>query len=116
MRDKNSITDKVRVQIILDAISDIESFVQDISYEKFEENRLIKNASAKRLQDLCNASEDLSDELKRSNNDIPWIQMDGLRNRLAHQYFGINYLIVWQIIQTELPSIKTIFESILKTL
>lgn len=73
-------------------------------------NRLIHNACAKRLQDLCNASEDLSENLKAENPNLPWIQMDGIRNRLAHEYFGINYKIIWQVIQGELPDIKIIFQ------
>lgn len=54
----------------------------------------MQSACAKKLQDLCNASEDLSDEIKIKNPDIPWFQMDGIRNRIAHEYFGINYKII----------------------
>lgn len=99
MKEKNKISDQVRLQIILGAIGDIESFVSSVSEENFLSNRLIQNACAKKLQDLCNASEDLSENLKVENPMLPWIQMDGIRNRLAHEYFGINYKIIWQVIQ-----------------
>lgn len=116
MKEKNKITDRVRISIVLEAIRDIESFMHSISQENFLSNRWVQSACAKKLQDLCNASEDLSDEIKIKNPDIPWFQMDGIRNRIAHEYFGINYKIIWTVIQKDLPEIKIIFEKILLTL
>lgn len=116
MKEKNKITDRVRISIVLEAIQDIESFMDSISQENFLSNRLVQNACAKKLQDLCNASEDISDEIKIKNPDIPWSQMDGIRNRIAHEYFGINYKIIWTVIQKDLPEIKINFEKILPSL
>lgn len=56
----------------------------------------------------------LSDALKEVNQQIDWQKIYGLRNIIAHHYFGINVDIVWEIIQTDLPALKTNLQKIIE--
>ena len=51
------------------------------------------------------AAKNLSDEFRAEYPSVPWKSMAGTRDRLIHQYFGVNLDIVWQIITTELPAV-----------
>lgn len=55
----------------------------------------------------------LSDGLKTKNPQINWAKIYGLRNILAHHYFGINVDIVWQIIVNDLPKLKTALSNLI---
>jgi len=55
----------------------------------------------------------LSDNFKKSYPEVDWNKINGLRNIIAHQYFGINVDIVWQVIKNDIPQLKNAVESIL---
>lgn len=48
----------------------------------------------------------LSDEFKRQHDGIPWGQIAGLRNRIVHDYFGLDLEIIWRVLQTSLRDFK----------
>jgi uncharacterized protein with HEPN domain len=48
----------------------------------------------------------LPTEFKERNGAIPWTQIAGLRNRIVHDYFGLDLEIIWQVLQTSLPELK----------
>ena len=48
----------------------------------------------------------LPSEFKERNNGISWLQIAGLRNRIVHDYFGLDLEIIWQVIQSSLPEFK----------
>ena len=56
----------------------------------------------------------LSDQIKEKNKQINWQKIYGLRNMIAHHYFGINVDIVWQIIQDELPGLEINLKQLIK--
>jgi uncharacterized protein with HEPN domain len=55
----------------------------------------------------------VSEELKNHNQEVSWNKIKGFRNIIAHDYFGVNPEIVWQIIQDEIPNFKEKIEQIL---
>ena len=54
------------------------------------------------------------DEYKKERSSIPWHQLYGLRNRIVHDYEGVNLKLVWQIIRDDLPSLQLKLEMILE--
>ena len=54
------------------------------------------------------------DEYKKERSSIPWHQLYGLRNRIVHDYEGVNLKLVWQIIRDDLPSLQLKLELILE--
>ena len=113
---KGSLGDKVRLMHILDAINEIESYLDDISYEQFLERSEKRFATIKQIEIIGEACNALTDELKFSNQSIPWKAIVGFRNISIHEYFGISLQLVWEIAKNDLPDLKGKIEYILKSL
>ncbi len=111
---KKKIADKARLQHILEAISEIETYTEKCDFKKFEETSLIKHASIHQLQIIGEASNHLLDDTKQLAKDIPWERIVGLRNYLIHEYFGVDDEITWNIIQHDVPKLKVAILKILE--
>jgi len=104
---KNSpLSDKIRLLHILDAIAEIEGYLANILHEDFLNSSLIKNATLMQIQIIGEAVSNITDVLKNQHPDIEWKQIKGTRNIIAHEYFGIDYEIVWEIANNSLPELK----------
>jgi uncharacterized protein with HEPN domain len=68
------------------------------------------------IQIIGEAVAQLPDEIKNSNQHIPWVLIKGMRNRLIHEYFGTDLLVVWNVIQNDLPTFKSDLQAIFKGL
>jgi uncharacterized protein with HEPN domain len=100
-------TDVVYLQDILDAIERIEKYVVDVSFEEFSRHHLLQDGVVLRLEMIGEACNGLSDHFQDAHPEIPWGQIVGMRNRLAHGYFDINLRVVWDAATVDLPLLKT---------
>ena len=91
---------------ILDAITEIENYIQDFDFEHFVKNSMMFNASLRQLEIIGEASNRLSENLLNNNSSIPWARIIGLRNLVIHEYFGIDDLTIWDVIKINLPELK----------
>ena len=64
-------------------------------------------ASIKQIEIIGEAAKNLSDETKQNYPTIEWREISGLRNILVHEYFGVDIDLIWQIIQTDIPNLKS---------
>lgn len=85
-------------------------FVEGIDRNNFEDNELVQNAVMRPLEIIGEASAKISKEFRKTHPDIPWREMVGLRNRLIHEYFRINFGAVWDTIHKDLPALIEIIE------
>jgi uncharacterized protein with HEPN domain len=69
-------------------------------------DEVLRRACVKSLEIIGEASRNISDDLKTAHPEIPWRQMIGMRNKLVHHYFGVDWEIVNDAIKNELPEIK----------
>lgn len=97
---------------ILTAIKNIESYTQGISFKRFLNNQMIIDAVIRNLEIIGEASKNLSSEIKSSRLDIPWEDIIGMRNKIAHEYFGVDIEIIWETIQESLPELKKMMKRI----
>jgi uncharacterized protein with HEPN domain len=98
--------DKVRLQHILDAISEIENYTKGVDFAQFSSNSMLFNACVRQLEIVGEAVNRLSDDLIANNPDVEWRKVTGLRNMLIHEYFGIDDKLIWSIIQKNIPDLK----------
>jgi uncharacterized protein with HEPN domain len=98
--------DKVRLQHILEAIEEIEAYIQDTSQEDFVKNSMMFNATLRQLEIIGEASNRLSNDVVNKTPDIPWARIIGLRNLVIHEYFGIDDFTIWNVIKINLPDLK----------
>jgi len=80
--------------------------------------RLICNktidAVIRNLEIIGEAATKLSNELKEKYSQVPWASMVGMRNKIIHEYMGVDYQVVWETIVSDLPQLKVVVEELLK--
>ena len=103
---KSSEADRQRVQHIREAINHIENFTENVDYETYTSNLQLRLALVKLLEIIGEAASVLSDELRNEFSDIEWRTLKAVRNVLVHEYFGINYEILWTSIQHDIPILR----------
>ncbi len=104
------------VQDIRECISRIASYTQDIGYDEFESDLKTQDAVVRNLEVMGEAVKSLSKELKESYSDIPWKNIAGTRDKLIHDYFGLNIDIVWNIAKEELPDLILKIDDIIRNM
>jgi uncharacterized protein with HEPN domain len=104
------------VQDILDAINDIAVFIGNLSFEKFVKDKKTINAVVRSLEIIGEAAKNVPRSLKIRYEDIPWKQMAGMRDKLIHEYFGVDTEILWKVVKEELPPVKPLIKKMLEDL
>jgi len=110
---KGRLGDKVRLHHILDAISEIEIYLENVSYEQFLDNSEKRFATIKQIEIIGEACNALTDELKIAYSAVPWRSIVGFRNISIHEYFGVSLRLVWEIAKNDLPDLKEKIQLIL---
>lgn len=113
---RSELGDKIRLQHILDAIEEIQKYLIAVDFSVFIENSMMRFACIKQMEIIGEASNHLTVELKSKFSDVEWSQIVGMRNVFAHEYFGIDSSLVWEIIKNDIPELKVKIEHILKSI
>ncbi len=93
----------------------IESYTHGLTREEFEISGLNYDATLWNVQLFGEAAKNIPEEIRMQMPDVPWRELIGMRNRLAHGYFGINNAILWQVIEIEVPKLQKSLRRILST-
>ena len=99
-------SDRLYLNHIHDAITQIETYLSDVPENHFFESRLVQDAVARQLEVIGEASRRLSDAFKERHPKIPWHAIIGMRNRIAHDYLNIDLRVIWEVTQHDLPALK----------
>ena len=105
--------DRLYLQHILDAIEKIESYVS-VGHEDFMSGSHWQDAVIRQLEVIGEATKQLSPELRRDHDDIPWARIAGLRDVLIHNYMGVDLDAVWEIAQQSIPELKDRIQNVLR--
>ena len=84
---------------IVEAGQKIIRYTSDVDYDDFVETDLIIDGVARNFEVIGEAANRISNELKKEYPNIQWIRLADFRNRIIHEYFGLDYEIMWAIIQ-----------------
>jgi uncharacterized protein with HEPN domain len=87
---------------------------RNISFEAFLKDAVLTRAFVRSLEIIGEAVKNLPQELREKYSDIPWKEITGMRDKLIHGYFGVNYKIVWKTIQQEIPELKEQVEEMMR--
>ena len=98
-------SDRELLSDIREAIQRISSYTADSDYETFANDTRTQDAVIRNMEILGEVTKKLSEEFRGAHQEVPWKSMAGTRDRLIHDYFGVNLDIVWQIAKLELPKV-----------
>jgi len=107
---------KLFLMDILESIDAITSFVDGCNFEFFCADRKTFSATIRELEIIGEAIRNISDEIKLQYPDVLWQEIRSFRNKITHEYFGVDVRIVWDIVQNELELLKQQINIILKSL
>lgn len=102
------------LQDMLDNARRAAQFVEGMSYTEFAKDDKTVYAVIRAVKVVGEAAVSVPEDVRLKYPAIPWRDVKGVRNKLVHQYFGINLEVVWQTVQEDLPMLIPLLENILK--
>lgn len=105
---------KLFVIDILDAIYKIDEFIGNMDYGEFIQDDKTSTAVVKKIEIIGEAIKNIPKDVKVEYKTIPWKDIVGMRNKITHNYFKIDYEIVWNVVKEKLPALKMQVEWVLK--
>ena len=104
---------KVFLRHILDEINYLEQAAKGKEYGKFMQDETLKRACARSIEIIGEATKNLSMDFRRKHKGVEWKKLAGIRDKVIHYYFGVNWDIVWDVIEERLPALKGQIEKLL---
>jgi len=97
--------DHVYLLHIRDAIERFLSFTQN-GRNHFLKDAMVQDAVIRNFEIIGEAAKNISDTYRQGQNQVPWKIMAGLRDKLIHDYFGVNLNIIWETVEKDIPILK----------
>ena len=101
---KNRRNYHIYLEDILISMKRIIEYIGDKDFEEFRENNMVVDEVVRNFEIIGEATNNLPDEVKDRHSEIPWRKMYGIRNVVSHEYFGIDYEMIWEIAKKNLPN------------
>lgn len=100
MKDQNF------VRHMLEAIERIQGYTKNCGEDEFMVNFMLQDAVMRNLEIIGEASKRISPDLKIRFSKNPWKQISGMRDKLIHDYFGVDLVSVWAVVEVDLHELK----------
>jgi uncharacterized protein with HEPN domain len=97
---------RLRVEDILEAVSRIAAYTRGMTPEAFAADSRTVDAVVRNLEIIGEAAGHIDEAVLRAAPEIPWDKMRGLRNVVAHEYFGVDAGIIWHTVRNDLPPLE----------
>ncbi|MDR4988790.1 MAG: DUF86 domain-containing protein [Bacteroidales bacterium] len=111
---KGERTYRMYLEDILLGINRIIEYIGSYSFEEFRNDYKTVDAVIRNFEIIGEASKNIPTEVKEQYPEVPWAEMYLMRNKVTHEYFGVDYEIIWDITKNHLPENKIQIEKILE--
>lgn len=111
---KKEHSDRLYLEDPLTAMNRIAEYIEGLTFDQFKTDNKTIDAVIRNFEIIGEASKKCFRYLKKQYSDIPWKEMYYLRNRVMHEYFGIDYEIIWDVAKNYLPDNKNQIKDILR--
>ncbi len=101
---------------IKQSLDKIFRYTEGVEFEQFVSNDMLKDAVERNFEVIGEAVKNLPDDLRSSYPNVPFKQVAGMRDKLIHDYFGVDYSLVWNTIKEKLPQFRKDIEEIINGL
>ena len=98
----------------MDEINFLIKETQGIEFEDLIKNEILKRACSRSFEIIGEAVKNVPDDFKKEHNVIEWKKLAGLRDKIIHYYFGVNWDILWDVLVNQIPKLKLQIEDMLK--
>lgn len=91
---------------ILSSIDRIEQYTIEMTEQQFLDNFLVQDGVMRNIEIIAEASKKIPEEIRNKFPEIPWREIMAMRNKIIHEYFGVDLQTIWNVIQEDLPKLK----------
>lgn len=95
------------------AIEDVISFIKDMTFTEFEQDKRTIYATVRAIQIIGEAVKKVPQSIKDDYSYIPWQDIAGIRDKVTHQYFAIKLNVIWETVKNDLPILQESIKEIL---
>jgi uncharacterized protein with HEPN domain len=99
-------SDLAYVDHILDCVRKINKFSKGITLSEFKKNELAQDAIIRNIEIIGEASKKITSGTKKKFPNIPWKEISGMRDKLIHDYLGVDVDVVWKTIKKDIPALR----------
>ena len=108
--------DKQIIEKILKYTSKVLDYTKDTEYDEFISNSMLVEACVFNLSQIGELVNKLDKEFEEQHSSIPWRVMYGLRNKIVHDYEGVNLVLIWDIVKEDLPELNAQLEKLYRSI
>jgi uncharacterized protein with HEPN domain len=83
------------------------------SENTFQSDETVRRAFVRSLEIIGEAAKNINNEIKDEYPDIKWREIAGMRDKLIHHYFGVDYSLVWDVVENKIDELKLDLERII---
>lgn len=97
---------RLLLEDLLDSILQIKAYTDGMDEIAFSRDRKTQDAVTRNLEIIGEVAGRLPPDLRAQAPEVPWSQIRGMRNRIVHAYFGVDYSVVWEVVSKDLPQVR----------
>ncbi len=101
---------------IAESVEDISDFTAGMTFEEFSADRKTVKAVVRCLEVIGEAANKITPDIRAGYSHVPWEEIVGMRNRLIHEYFGVDVSILWQTIQEDIEPLRLSIQTMARDL